>query len=313
MLSILLPVNRYTDYFKSVVSSLEKSVSLLKKPTQLIVVLNKLSSEEIEMVKDDLSAYPFEKTMVISNANDLSTVLNYGLSFCKYDLVARMDQDDISLPNRLSEQVSFLEINSNTSVVGGQVILINSFDQKIGVARYPVGYKKIHKSLKFKNCFAHPAVMYRKNEVLKIGGYSNKFPLAEDYYLWVRLSMTSQIDNLKNYVLKYRIHESQVSSENFTLQLASTIRVMALQFGVNDEDIRLCFVSIKSKEKKLLVREILNFNPVVQSKKFRAAIALMFLRRGSHYIGNSIYEKIYLIYISIISSPSSALKLILRD
>jgi glycosyltransferase involved in cell wall biosynthesis len=313
MLSILLPVNQYTDYFKSVLSSLEKSVSLLKRPTQLIVVLNKLTPEKIKMVNNDLSSYPFEKTIIISNAKDLSTVLNYGLSFCKYDLVARMDQDDICLPNRLSEQVSFLEIYQNISLVGGQVILINSFDQKIGVARYPIGYKKIHKSLKFKNCFAHPAVMYRKKEVLKIGGYSNEFPLAEDYYLWVRLGMTSQIDNLKNYVLKYRIHESQVSSENFTLQLASTIRVMALQFGVSDEDIRFCFALIKSKEIKQIVREILNFKPVVQNKKFRAAIALMFLRRGSHYIGHSIFEKIYLMYISILSNPSSVLKLILRD
>jgi hypothetical protein len=313
MLSILLPVNRYTEYFSSVVNSLVKSVDLLNKPTQLVVVLNKLSEEDIRLVSIDLNSYPFDKVLEITNANNLSEVLNYGLSFCKYDLVARMDQDDVSLPGRFAEQVSFLELNLATSLVGGQVILVNSFDEEIGVARYPVGFKKIQKSLKFKNCFAHPAVMYRKSVVVKIGGYSNKFPFAEDYYLWLRLSMISQIDNLRSYVLKYRIHNSQVSTENFVLQLESTIRIMALQFEVADEEINLCFNSIKSKEKKQVIKKILKFHPVKQNKNFRAAIALMMLRRGSNYTGNSIFDNLYLIYIIVYSNLISIIKLIFKD
>jgi hypothetical protein len=313
MLSILLPVNRYTEYFSSVVNSLVKSVSILNKPTQLVVVLNKLSEEDTRLVSIDLNSYPFDKVLKFTNANNLSEVLNYGLSFCKYDLVARMDQDDVSLPSRFAEQVSFLELNLATSLVGGQVVLINSFDEIIGVARYPVGFKKIQESLKFKNCFAHPAVMYRKSVVVKIGGYSNKFPFAEDYYLWVRLSMISQIDNLKSYVLKYRIHNSQVSNENFILQLASTIRIMALQFGVSDEGINSCFKSMQSKEKKQVIKSVLNFYPVAQNKKFRAAIALMMLRRGRRYTGNSIFENIYLICTSIYSAPTSIIKLIFKN
>jgi hypothetical protein len=313
MLSILLPVNRHTEYFSSVVNSLVKSIELLNKPTQLVVVLNKLSEEDKRLVSIDLNFYPFDKVLEITNANNLSEVLNYGLGFCKYDLVARMDQDDVSLPSRFNEQVSFLELNLTTSLVGGQVILINSFDERIGVARYPVGFRKIHKSLKFKNCFAHPAVMYRKNVVVKIGGYSNRFPFAEDYYLWVRLSMISQVDNLKTYVLKYRIHNSQVSTENFVIQLTSTIRIMALQFGVPDEEINLCFKSIESEEKKQVIKKILKCHSVKQNKNFRAAIALMMLRRGSSYTGNSIFDNLYLVCISIYSNPISIMKLILKD
>ncbi len=313
MLSILLPVNQHTKYFKSVVNSLIKSVDLLNKPTQLVVVMNKLSEEVIRLVSIDLNSYPFDKVLEFTNANNLSEVLNYGLSFCKYDLVARMDQDDVSLPTRFAEQVSFLELNLTTSLVGGQVILINSFDERIGVARYPVGFKKIHNSLKFKNCFAHPAVMYRKSEVLKIGGYSNRFPFAEDYYLWVRLSKSSQIDNLKSYVLKYRIHNLQVSTENYIAQLTSTIRIMALQFGVPDEEMNLYLKSIKTTEKKQVIKQILKLHPVKQNKDLRAAIALMMLRRGSGYTGNSIFNNLYLICISVYSNPISIMKLILKD
>jgi hypothetical protein len=88
---------------------------------------------------------------------------------------------------------------------------------------------------------------------------------------------------------------------------------MALQFGVPDGEINLCSKSIESEEKKQVIKKILKCHSVKQNKNFRAAIALMMLRRGSSYTGNSIFDNLYLVCISIYSNPISIMKLILKD
>jgi Glycosyltransferase like family 2 len=308
MLSILLPINQHTEYFYVALDSLIKSVEPLNIPTQLVVILNKLNQEDKKLVYKDLNSYPFEKIIKATNANNLSEVLNYGLSFCIFDLVARMDGDDVSLPNRFVEQVSFLENNPDISLVGGQVELINSSGKKIGTARYPVGPKNIHKSLRYKNCFAHPALMYRKSIILKIGGYSNIYPFAEDYDLWVRLSKVTSLENSKSLVLKYRKHDSQISTRNSFLQLKSTIKIMAYQFGISDEKLNQDFESIDINEKKRMIRKILSFSSIRYNRQFRAAIALMILRQDSGSIVSSFFRYIYLISISVYSDPITTFK-----
>ena len=311
MLSILVPVNQHTKYFCAVVKSIEKSISLLNFPTQLVIILNRLDSVSRKNIENELDSYSYPYEIAISNAKNLSDVLNFGLELCIYDYVARMDQDDVTFADRFDEQFSFLEKNPKVALVGGQVILINSVDEVIGKAKYPVESKNIRKSLKYMNCFAHPAVMYRKSAVVKAGGYLNTFPLAEDYYLWVRLSKIADTYNLKSHVLKYRIHDSQVSADNFFEQLSSTIRIMGIGFNILDQELTNDFRSIRDRHKKTIIREVMAFTSVRQDRKFRAAIALMFLRRGSSYTGNTLLQNILLIWIALFSDPLMTFKSVL--
>ena len=303
MLSILLPVNKHTQYFYQVIESLVKSVAVLDVPTQLVVITNNLNQEEEMLVFKELESYSFEKEVRHSSAKNLSDALNFGLTFCKYDLVARMDQDDITFPNRFKEQILYLSEHSNTALIGGQVILINAQNKVIGRSSYPTSQKTCNKQLKITNCFAHPAVMFRKNCVIAVGGYMNDFPMAEDYYLWVRLNKFWELTNLSTNVLKYRIHDSQVTSSNLVLQLSSTLQIIALNFAINKEKLQFEIENLLDENKKDFIKAIFSVPTLRAHSKFRASIAIMILRRGKLYTGSTLPRSLFLIIIALRSNP----------
>jgi hypothetical protein len=119
-----------------------------------------------------------------------------------------MDQDDEMTPFRLAKQVTALEADDQLSAIGGQLVLINSLGEVIGKASYNSG-RRLNKS-RFQNSpLAHPAVTFRKDRVLQVGGYRTN--IVEDWDLWMRLFEVGRIDNLKDTVLRYRVHENQMS------------------------------------------------------------------------------------------------------
>jgi glycosyltransferase involved in cell wall biosynthesis len=303
MLSILLPVNKFTEYFLGVVSSLISSVMLLKIPTQLVVVINSESISEKALIEEALNYYHFEKILIQTAADNLSDVLNFGLDFCKYDLVARMDQDDVSLRFRFQAQVEFLIQNPDFALIGGQTVLLDSENRVIGEALYPVFTHKIQKQLRYSNCFAHPAVMFRKSQVLKVGGYKNDFPMSEDYYLWVRLAKSSKVANLNQYVLKYRVHSDQSSSTNSLIQLISTIRIVALNLEINEgkleTELARCLMGYANPNFDMMFE----IDSLKNNKELRAATALLILRRSSIQVQLNFFQKFNLIRIAVGSRP----------
>lgn len=118
----------------------------------------------------------------------LGKALNYGLKQCKNELVARMDSDDISRKERCEKQIDVFNLHPEISICSGTV---EEFEKDInliiGIRRVPETENEIIKYSKTRNPFNHPAVMFKKSSVLKAGGYSEKFHLFEDYYLWIRM------------------------------------------------------------------------------------------------------------------------------
>lgn len=116
----------------------------------------------------------------------LGLALAKGIDRCRCDVVARMDADDISRPNRCELLLEKLT-TENLDLVGGT---IEEFDQKPGdlgvVRRVPLEEDEIAKYLKRRNPFNHVTVMYRKAAVEDVGGYQS-FPWMEDYWLWARM------------------------------------------------------------------------------------------------------------------------------
>lgn len=133
----------------------------------------------------------FEKTLRvvrIEKNRGLGYALNEGLKYCKNELVARMDSDDISLPERCEKQLAAFENEPELSICSGRVEEFEE-DPKIvfGKRELPLRYEEIVTFSKKRNPFNHPAVMFRKTAVLSAGNYSEEYPLFEDYYLWVRM------------------------------------------------------------------------------------------------------------------------------
>jgi hypothetical protein len=134
----------------------------------------------------------------------LASTLNEGLELARSNLVVRMDQDDESLPHRLSTQVRFMDENPGVAVAGAYVFHMGSrpaFDRLIEL---PVDHEDIARSLLSANCIYHPSVILRREVVLRSGGYRAAFKNAEDYDLWLRLARNHRLANIPSPLLRYR-------------------------------------------------------------------------------------------------------------
>lgn len=157
------------------------------KADEVILVIDGPISETLFNIalkwKQDLNIkiYPLEKNMGLGKA------LNYGLNHCNYELVARMDTDDICLPNRFSQQLEFFDNNPSFDICGSH---IEEFEEEnlttISVRKVGLTNTEILKQLPYRNPFNHMTVMYKKSSIIKVGGYQH-LPWMEDWYLWLRL------------------------------------------------------------------------------------------------------------------------------
>lgn len=117
----------------------------------------------------------------------LGNALNEGMKHCTNELIARMDSDDISRPERCEKELRYLMQHPEISVVGGFIEeFIQDTEHICSVRIVPSAQDNIIQFAKRRNPFNHVSVMYRKSSVEAVGGYQSFF-LLEDYYLWVRM------------------------------------------------------------------------------------------------------------------------------
>ena len=123
----------------------------------------------------------------IKENKGLGIALNVGLRFCKNELVARMDSDDISRKDRCEKQLAIFENEPDIDIVSGTVEEFVDTPRNIIAKRVlPEYHKDIVNFAKFRSPFNHPCVMFKKSAVMAAGGYRD-LKYCEDYYLWVRM------------------------------------------------------------------------------------------------------------------------------
>ena len=126
--------------------------------------------------------------------------------------IAIQDADDVSLPERLSIEVDFLEKHPQVGLLGGAVQWIDSGGRFLNAYDdYPSEDSEIKSELKVRNPIWHPTVLMRREAYVRVGGYRAAFMQSDDYDLWLRISEHYQCANLKQRVLKYRVHSQQLS------------------------------------------------------------------------------------------------------
>jgi len=136
----------------------------------------------------------------------LAATLNFGIEIARGRYIARQDQDDLSMPQRLERQVAHLEAHRGCALLGSwaQIMEIDYLSDRHH--RHPTQNAELKYGLLFNNPFVHSSVMLRRDAVRAIGGYTTD-PLRqppEDYELWSRLARKHEIANLPEVLLKYR-------------------------------------------------------------------------------------------------------------
>jgi glycosyltransferase involved in cell wall biosynthesis len=203
--SILMPINS-TEFLSETL----KSISLInydKNALELILVIDRVPKEDVFTLAKKIPSLP-SYTIIESEVPGIVPALNKGMQSCRYEFIARIDSDDMMTKNRIIDQVEFLT-KSGYSAVGGQLRLINEQGQHIGFGYFPITQREIEYSKLLNSPLAHPAVLFRKLDVINVGAYREAYP--EDWDLWLRLMKNGKIGNVKSIVLDYRVHGSQLS------------------------------------------------------------------------------------------------------
>ncbi len=168
-----LYVKEKPEYLRHAIQSM---VDQTAQPDEIVIVKDGQITEDLQKVLDEYqSRYPALLNIVGYRKNrGLGLALNFGLEHSKNELVARMDTDDISKPDRCEKQLKMFEMQPELAVVGSYVDeFYSNPSEVISVRAVPTIHEEIYEFAKRRSAFNHPAVMYKKSAVLNVGGYGN--------------------------------------------------------------------------------------------------------------------------------------------
>lgn len=208
-----MPIHGAAPFLSEAIDSVYKSQDV---EIEFILVLDRCINTEFRKAIE-LSPPNIEVKVIDSVIPGIVPALNLGIMEAKYELIARLDSDDIVTPERLLKQVQYLDRFKEVVCVGTQLNFIDEAGIEFGHTNYPIGHADILKRMKYQNCMGHPSVMFRKSIVQQIGGYREFLTGSEDYDLWLRLGEIGSLSNLPLKLTKYRASKFQ-----FTNQIKST-------------------------------------------------------------------------------------------
>lgn len=211
--TVLLPVYNGQNYLREAITSI-----LGQTYTQFeLLIINDASTDASEAV---IRSFNDPRIRYIQNKKNirLLATLNKGIELAQGEYVARMDQDDISLPQRLEKQVAFLQKNRRVAVAGGAAQLIDARGKKSQTIHPPTSPHAIKWSLYFSCPLAHPTVMMRRSVIQNLGAYTSpdipnrtQQP-SEDYDLWRRVSDHHDLANLTDTLVYLRKHDTNLTN-----------------------------------------------------------------------------------------------------
>jgi glycosyltransferase involved in cell wall biosynthesis len=183
-----------------------------------LIVVNDGSTDETAEV---LEAWRRQDNRILVYHHDPAGIVsaaNFGCSRARAKYVARMDADDVSLPDRFERQLEFLVRNPEVTLVGGAAAVVDPRGLRIGGMAPPCDSATIASCLREANCFINSTVMFARNAFERCGGYRAAFEPSEDYDFFLRMSERYPLANLGEDLVHYRVHSGQVSGRRVEQQ-----------------------------------------------------------------------------------------------
>lgn len=176
------------------------------KPDQIILICDgKLGKDLIEEIEQLKSKIPVLEVYGYKENKGLGFALNFGLKKCNFELVFRMDSDDLAHPMRFEIQLKHFQSESDISIIGTDIQEFIDIPGDINKLRtVPISANSINLFKKKRNPFNHMTVLFKKSIVQKVGGYK-EMSGYEDYYLWMRLLKEHKGKNLSQSLVFARI------------------------------------------------------------------------------------------------------------
>lgn len=259
--TVLMPVYNGEKYLKEAVDSiLNQTFADFE-----FLIINDGSKDKTEEI---LKSYSDERIKLLNNEKNQGIVeaLNKGLDLAQGEYIARMDCDDISLPQRLEKQIEFMDSHLEIGICGTSYKV---FGAKNTAIKLPSADDEIKVSLLFESPICHPSVVMRK-EILTQNSlrYSNNAKHMEDYCLWIDLAIKNiKFENLKDVLLLHRLHENQISGSDLKIRSSGFLDMVskltdAAGIDLTQTELEL-FETFATRQMKVPLYEIKNLNSLL--------------------------------------------------
>lgn len=277
-------------------SSIDSILNQNFKNFEFVIIDDGSTDNSCEIIK----SYNDQRIRFFKNNSNigLAASLNRGLKYAKGKLIARQDADDISLPERLEKQVSFMHKNSNVVLTGSQGRDIDENSKNLGVIKKPVSNNSIKWLLIFDNPFIHTSVMFKRETVLRyFKGYDETFICSQDFDLWSKItalfsvanlntvlvekrntagSLTLNVANVKGRELCRKVHDYNLKTlfNDFVFSKKEHDLISGFRFGLSQNELKEFFSLFKT-----LLKQYYKLCPAVKKEiDFNATVSLQFLR-----------------------------------
>ena len=210
-ISVIIPVYNADRYLETAIASVQVQTF----GDFEIIAVDDGSTDHSKVILDRIAATE-PRLRVLSRPNTgIVGALNDALAAARGEFVARMDADDLCLPERFEKQVAFLRNNPDCACIGSAFLYIDSADFFIKECTRPTEHASIERELLSGNggVIIHPSAMFRREAIERVGRYRESAQWIEDLDLYLRLAQVGKLSNLPEVLFHYRFHEQSV---NFT-------------------------------------------------------------------------------------------------
>jgi len=201
--TVLMPTYNAEKYLREAIESILQQTFT---DFEFLIIDDGSTDNSIDIIR----SYKDTRIRLVKNGQNIgiSRTLNRGIELAASDIIARMDADDISLPDRLKKQYKYLQKHPKCSLVSSNVELISETGESLD--RFQPEHDLFYYNLTFLCWIYHPTVMYKRPAIKDLGFY----PLtpSEDYRLWSKLIRKYLFYNIQDICLKYRISNQSVSN-----------------------------------------------------------------------------------------------------
>lgn len=223
LISVLMPVYNCDEYAQAAVDSI---LNQTFQDFEFIIIDDGSNDRTAEIVKAAATRDP--RIKVISRENrGIVPSLNEALEVATGELIARMDGDDISLPDRFRRQVDYLRKHPDCGLVGTQIMFMDPDGRPIAPMPNPVDHEGIVQTmLEGNESVSHPTVLFRAGVARSIGGYSNQYKHAEDIDFFLRMAEATKVANMPDLLLHYRQHAKSIGRTQTVAQADAHYRAI---------------------------------------------------------------------------------------
>ncbi|MEH7503780.1 glycosyltransferase [Neobacillus drentensis] len=259
------------EHFEGAIQSI---IHQTLQPNEILIMVDGEIDKEVALtIKKLKKNYPHLINVHYLTRNvGLGEAMKIGVRLCKYDVIARMDSDDIAKSTRFEIQINYLKQNPRVDIVGSYISeFIEHPSNIVSDRKVPIKDIEIKKFAKRRSPFNHMTVIFKKEAILSAGNYQ-KFPFLEDYFLWIRLIHNDIIaHNIPESLVYARIGKEMFKRRGGRKYLSSEVKLQLIMY-------KMRFINIFELASNVMVRGIVRLLP----NSLRGMLYQLFLRDRSH-------------------------------